>query len=133
MAEEEAKKPELGDDGEDEWSNDGLDDDLVDNAEDEDEDDDDDEWDDDGEDSDDDLDANGMADEGHLQALLMEAAAARKDAKGGAGCDEEEENLLDEADFVSPIDSCNAWSLLLSAVNLCSSRQQAHHPRSSFK
>lgn len=120
MAEEEAKKPELGDDGEDEWSNDGLDDDLVDNAEDEDEDDDDDEWDDDGEDSDDDLDANGMADEGHLQALLMEAAAARKDAKGGAGCDEEEENLLDEADFVSPIDSCNAWSLLLSAVNLCS-------------
>ncbi|ESL07742.1 hypothetical protein TRSC58_04565 [Trypanosoma rangeli SC58] len=66
--------------------------------------------------------APALAGDSQLQALLMATAAARKQGTTTRGIDdddeeEEEENLLDENDFVSPIDTCNAWAFLLESVN----------------
>ncbi|RNF07770.1 importin-7 [Trypanosoma rangeli] len=92
---------------------------------------DDDDDDEDEEDYDDDLDddadsmgseASALAGDSQLQALLMATAATRKRRATTKDIDDEEEeeeedNLLDENDFVSPIDACNAWAFLLESVN----------------
>ncbi|RNF20502.1 importin-7 [Trypanosoma conorhini] len=64
--------------------------------------------------------ASALAGDGQLQALLGAAAAARGRGTAAADDDEEddeEDNLLDEHDFVSPIDACNAWAFFLESVN----------------
>ncbi|ORC86144.1 importin-7 [Trypanosoma theileri] len=62
----------------------------------------------------------GSADSAHLHSLIKAVAVAR--AKGGIGIvnsgeeEEEEGNLLDEDDFLSPIDTCNAWTVLMGII-----------------
>ncbi|EKF38564.1 hypothetical protein MOQ_001226 [Trypanosoma cruzi marinkellei] len=63
--------------------------------------------------------ALGMANDKCLQSLLHSAAvvlkrdAATAAADDGDDDEEEEDNLLDETDFVAPIDARNAWAFLL--------------------
>ncbi|KAH9600082.1 hypothetical protein LSM04_001298 [Trypanosoma melophagium] len=70
-------------------------------------------------DDDDDM-AMGSADGAQLHSLIKAVAVARAKGLGvvkdGEGEEEEEGNLLDEDDFLSPIDTCNAWTVLMGII-----------------
>ncbi|KAH8611543.1 hypothetical protein ERJ75_001000200 [Trypanosoma vivax] len=51
------------------------------------------------------------------KAARLGSATTDGDRSSSSGSDETEDNLLDEGDFVSPIDECNSWDLLLEAVD----------------
>nr|CCC95023.1 conserved hypothetical protein [Trypanosoma congolense IL3000] len=132
MIMQEVEKRKSGEIDEDEWS-DGFDDDDDDSAlvcgEDEEDDDESDVSEEGYGDSDNSSnDGSPLQKDEHLKSLLMAAAAARGDAVGDDGEDDDDAHLFDEGDFVSPIDVCNPWMLLLDAVNHIVSSDQAPNP-----